>query len=121
MFIRSRRQVVLTYVALYPDPIRIRGGEQVELQRQDDEYPGWWWCQSAEGRQGWVPESILEINGAKARILVDYDARELSVKTGDVVETLQYLGGWVWVTNTEGQSGWIPEKCLAPRNLDRGQ
>lgn len=33
-------------------------GEEVTVVDRDDA-GGWWWCRTADGRQGWVPVEVL--------------------------------------------------------------
>ena len=43
----------------------------------------------------------------------DYTARELSVRAGVEVLVQDRICGWMWVTDTDGNEGWIPETCVA--------
>jgi len=108
-----RFKVDKTYAAQYPDPISGLTGHRLLVQRQDDEYPGWWWCRGPDGREGWVPETCLRSDGANAVLLRDYDARELSASAGEELEVHEQLLGWARATNSEGQTGWLPANCLA--------
>ena len=54
--------------------------------KDDPEHPGWRWCTAPDGRSGWVPEEILQrpLTG-EAVLTTDYDATELTVRAGEVV------------------------------------
>lgn len=90
----------------------MRAGERVQVGRDDPEFPGWRWCTASDGRQGWVPEDLLEADGASATMRRDYTARELDVRAGAEVGLGEAIHGWVWATDTAGRSGWIPVSCL---------
>src|SRR5215813_2499276 len=106
--------VVKPYVAQYSNPIEFALGELVELQREDAEYPGWWWCRAPSGKEGWVHESFLERSGNTARGLSAYSARELSVSGGERGRIIHCLGGWVCLRLESGLQGWLPETHVGP-------
>jgi SH3-like domain-containing protein len=89
-------------------------GDRVQVGRDDPEFPGWWWCTGPDGRQGWVPEQLLQRQGTHATMLRSYTARELSVRAGADVSVGETMHGWVWATDIDGRSGWIPLSCLCP-------
>jgi len=101
--------VVKSYVAQYSDPIEFASGELIELEREDPEYPGWWWCRAPTGKEGWVHRSFLERSARKAKGLSAYSARELSVSRGERGQILQSLDGWVCFRLESGLQGWLPE------------
>jgi SH3-like domain-containing protein len=109
---RRRVRVRIDYVAQYPNPIRGRTGQSVTVVRRDSEYPEWVWCIGPDGREGWVPLIVLQINEEDAVLVRDYDARELSVNAGDDVEVHEEIGGWMRVSSADGHTGWIPAHCL---------
>ncbi|GAC1372775.1 MAG: hypothetical protein PVS3B1_29990 [Ktedonobacteraceae bacterium] len=37
-----------------------------------------------------------------------YTARELTVTVGDELTTSQQESGWLWCTNQQGESDWVP-------------
>ena len=106
-------RVVREHTAQYPDPIVVRRGDRVLVGADDPEFPGWWWCTGPDGRSGWVPEPLLQREGAEGVLLQDYTARELSVEAGAEVILDHTLCGWAWVTAPDGRAGWIPETCIA--------
>ena len=97
----------------YLDPITVRAGDRVQVGRDDPEFPGWRWCTGPDGRAGWVPEDLLQRDGATATMARDYTARELDVRAGLDVVLGESMHGWVWATDADGRSGWIPLSCLA--------
>jgi hypothetical protein len=98
------------YQAAYADPITMRSGEPLLFEGKEDNWQGWtWlWCTNQSGKSGWVPQNyVLQLeSGYLARC--DYNAIELSVQTGEILEISQAESGWLWCTNQSGQSGWVP-------------
>lgn len=124
--------VIKAHQRSYDDPVRLRAGERVRITKRDlweDEHL-WLWCVKVDADDepgGWVPASLLQIEGdinaditttreidggEKAVAARDYSALELSVTPGEVVQAGEAIGGWVWVQNRAGESGWVPAGCL---------
>ena len=64
-------EVTKAYTSQYPDPICFDVGAVVQVQRDDPEYPGWFWCRGPSGKAGWVhrsPAAEPEIDGITADI-----------------------------------------------------
>jgi SH3-like domain-containing protein len=55
--------------------------------------------------------AINERDGT-ARALRDYDAHDLSVRTGDAVEVIEKESGWDRGRNPSGAIGWVPFACV---------
>jgi len=106
-------RIAQDYSTQYPNPITVRAGDRVEVGRDDPENPGWRWCTGPDGREGWVPEDLLQPDGSGASMRRDYTARELDVRTGTDVVLGETMHGWVWATAADGRSGWIPLSCVA--------
>ena len=107
------RQVVVVrdYVAQYPDPIVVGRGAEVLVEREDPEFPGWWWCRAADGRAGWVPVDLLAsppAPGTSVRVVADYSARELTVHAGMSLELLEERAQWILTRAPNGAIGWLP-------------
>ena len=102
-------RVQKAYRAVYPDPITLCPGDDVTVERRDDEYPTFVWCTATRtGKSGWVPDAYLDLSRAPATALRDYDAAELSVEVGDELVVLEELGGWLWCRRPTGELGWVP-------------
>lgn len=125
----TTHKIVSSYTSAYPEPIRLHAGEMVSVAQKDTEWPGWVWCRSVDGREGWVPEKYLrkignELETTSARPAAggsssgayiaarDYDATELTVNEGDLVALLYQESGWGWCRNENGRAGWVPLECL---------
>lgn len=94
-----------------------RAGEQLEATGWVEvwrETPGWtWrWCRDSQGREGWVAEALLVVNGTEATLREDYDARELTVAVGARLIVERELAGWALCHTAEWASGWVPLECL---------
>ena len=101
----------------YHDPLRVRRGDMLRVGREDNEYPGWWWCTSIDAKQGWVPADLLGPTvkpGATLKILGDYESTELALQHGDMLEVQQHHGDWLLVRNADDQTGWVPIACVEP-------
>jgi SH3-like domain-containing protein len=107
-----RGRVIKDYDTPYPEPFVIRKGDLLKPSERDSEWEGWIWCTNAEGKSAWVPESFLAIDGESARVLEDYDARELTVRVGDVLELIKEEAEWFWCRDKDGEFGWVPGNYL---------
>lgn len=105
---KRKVRIKLEHRIEYPNPIQVTAGEKVTVGREDDEYPGWKWCQAPNGREGWIPVELLAQEGAEATVLHDYSARELAVQPGEEVEVEDARHHWLLVRNARGEQGWIP-------------
>ena len=92
--------ILRDYTTQYADPIRLAAGERFTLTGKADRWDDradwvWLWGIAADGREGWIPAEFVEqrdpTTGVARR---DYDARELTVKVGDEVESLVSAAGW---------------------------
>lgn len=100
------------------DPIELKAGDVVNLGEEfkdDDMWPNWIKCVSRKtGKSGWTPIQILQFDGETGTAVTDYTAKEMTVAVGDMVNGDNELNGWLWcVRESDGQSGWVPKKCLA--------
>jgi len=108
----SRIIVGATYTAQYADPISFRAGDRLDVERQDAEFPEWYWCRNDGGKQGWVHVEYLSARAGSAVGLKSYSARELTVTGGEHGQVIEALGGWVRVELDDGRKGWIPESVV---------
>lgn len=104
----KRVRVITAYQAQYPDPIRVKAGEQIRVGREDPEFPGWKWCTASDGCSGWVPIELLSGSAPDASIIQDYSAQELSVVVGEELNIEDARHSWLLVRNATGEHGWIP-------------
>jgi hypothetical protein len=108
----SSYRVTTDYRAAYLDPIVMSAGETLRIGEFDPEHDGWVWCTGQTGKSGWVPQAYIEQRGEVGVALRDYDATELSVRAGEELSASDEVSGWVWATNSHGQSGWVPAEIV---------
>ncbi len=118
----SLLRVITDYDAPYPYPISAKAGEMVtvDLAKRSD-IPGWLWCTARDGKSGWVPESYLERKGGSVRLRVDYDAIELTIRTGSILTAHKLECGFYWVTDRNGHQGWVPANHVEPVSTGRAE
>lgn len=105
--------VTEVHTSSFPNPIRLKKGEVVQIEKKETEFAGWLWTTTGDGNSGWAPESLLEISGASAVVKEDYYARELDTKVGEELTVHRELNEWYWVSNTAGEYGWVPVRTVA--------
>ena len=105
----SQVRVITDYEAPYPDPVAVKVGDEVSVDRdKKTELAGWVWCTNRAGQGGWVPEAYLDDQGDRGILRCDYDAVELTVRVGELLTVHKTESGFLWVTNQAGQDGWVP-------------
>ena len=102
--------VIQSYAKTYPDPIRGKFGDKLEIGEPDPDNPDWIWCVGPELRWGWVHHSVIDRD--LQCLTEDYDARELDVEAGELVTVEKTLSSWAWCINDNGEAGWVPVSCL---------
>jgi hypothetical protein len=106
-------RVITSRARDHVENIRIRDGESVVVGHRNQQYPEFLWCAAEDGHAGWVPEQFLHMDTDKeATALRDYDASQLTVVKGELVEALEHVGVWIRCRNHAGTEGWVPEHCL---------
>ena len=116
---RSLQEVVVgeTYAAQYADPIALRQGDIVQVQRADAEFVEWLWCRGPDGKEGWVHRSFLSASSGHATAISDYSAKELTASEGERGRLLEVLDGWALVELEGSRVGWVPERVLHTSNI----
>ncbi len=102
-------EIAKAYTSQYPDPIGFDAGAVVQVERDDPEYPGWFWCRAPSGRKGWVHRSFLAACAGTTTSVQDYSAKELTVVGGERGTLLHSLDGWAYIRLDNGDEGWIPQ------------
>ena len=105
---KTMGRVVSEYQSAYTEPFVIRAGEKLTAGDRVSEWAGWVWCTNQMGKSRWVPEKYLARKGNVCTALCDYEATELAVRVGEILELGQEESDWVWCANQSGQSGWVP-------------
>lgn len=111
----QRVRVVESYVAQYTNPVQFSTGDPLSVGHRDHQWPGYVWCTDKAGRSGWAPDSYLAMTGEhQAKALRDYDATEITVTRGEVLEVLDEAGGWLLCSTSSGLRGWVPAEHVEP-------
>ena len=104
-------KVTKVYQRSRENPVSGKAGDVLETGKTDD-WDGngniWLWCKDKEGREGWIAEEVLELDGERAILKTDFNALELSVQTGETLEGTEKLAAWLLSKNQQGQTGWLP-------------
>ena len=101
-------RVIADYRSAYRRPWVMRAGEQLSIGQRQSEWDGWIWCANQRGQARWVPEKYVQRKGDSCVALCDYQAAELSVSVGEELIIDSEESGWIWCTNRQGRSGWVP-------------
>ena len=113
--IPKRVRVVQSHVTSAPDPVRFVTGDVVSVGHHDQQWRSYVWCTDQSGHAGWVPDFYLEMTGAhEATALRDYDATELTVAKGELLDVLEEAGGWLRLRTSRGHEGWVPGDNVEP-------
>ncbi len=104
----TKIKVVKAYRSAYPDPLRLLAEDSITIGERPCEWEGWLWCTDSTGKSGWIPESFIQREGDYGTMVTDYDATELTVEEGDILEVVGQEAGWYWCTTEDGQTGWVP-------------
>jgi uncharacterized protein YgiM (DUF1202 family) len=107
-----------SYTVCYPNPIVLRKGDRVAIEKWETnpEWLGWAFCVDSRGIKGWVSKKYLNVDGSIGTVVADYDATELEVTAGQTVRGQREEFGWAWVEDSEGRQGWVPLKVLSPQS-----
>ncbi len=91
-------------------------GDRVVFVRDDDGNPGWFYGRTAGGVAGYFPAEWFDVARERheATARRDYDAMEISVTAGHVVEAVDSIAGWRLVRTADGRVGWVPGRILEP-------
>lgn len=101
--------VVSHYERPYEDPISVAAGDAVtpDFDKHTD-ITGWVWCTARDGRAGWTPRAWLVQSGDAWRIHRAFDAIELTVAPGEVLDVMLEESGFFWASKADGETGWVP-------------
>ena len=111
----QRYHVIEGYQSPYPEPIIFRKGEKVIIGKEftdDPDWKDWIWCEGEHDNQAWVPKQYLEIKKNTGTFLTDYNALELSVVVGEVLNIYETVNGFGMAEKSNGERGWVPLKNL---------
>ena len=111
----TRVRVTASRARDHIDNIRFRAGTDLVVGRRNLQYPEFVWCATEDGLAGWVLETRLEITGpGEATAKTDYDAAQLTVVKGEILDVLDRTASWWRCRNAGGVEGWVPVGSLEP-------
>jgi len=101
------------YQRPYDDPIAVKAGDIVkpDASRKTDLF-GWVWCEGPDGRAGWTPLQWIDRTAKPWRMTRDFNALELTFKTGDRLSLLFGESGFAMARMEDGSEGWAPMGLL---------
>lgn len=111
----QKYRVIQDYQSPYPDPIVFRRGEKVTVGREfkdDPDWLNWRKCEGKDKNAAWVPVQYLTIEGKKGIFKQDYNARELTIVTGEILGIYEVLNGFGMAEKSNGNKGWVPMRNL---------
>ncbi len=95
--------------------IRFRAGDDLVVGRRNQQFPEFVWCATESGLAGWVVETRLQMTGPGEAIATsDYDAAQLTVVKGEILDVLDRTASWWRCRNAGGVEGWVPADSLEP-------
>ena len=108
-------RVIKDYVSPYPESIFFHKGEWVKVGKkfkEDPDWQSWVWCEGENGKKAWVPEDFLDSDGKNGIFNREYDARELSVRVGEVLTVFKVVNGFGMSEKPDGARGWVPMRNM---------
>lgn len=95
------------------DPLFLQPGDEVTTGMTDQTWPGWVWAENNQGKNGYVPEEILEPLGeGRFSVMEVFDPTVLTLKRGDQLESIKQYQRWHWCRNQAGAEGWVADYLL---------
>lgn len=92
---------------------QVLAGEIIHYERKPTIYAGWLWCTNSRGDSAWAPEGwVMILDSEYCRFIRDYDASELIIEIGQILEGDTIESGWVLVSDKRKKNGWVPLECL---------
>lgn len=109
-----RVRAIKEHTAIYADPICVKAGDRITLTGKTDEWDGhiWLWAVGADGKAGWVPDTIVEKRGERLQVNRDYSAIELTCTKDEILNLVEKTHGWAWCRSSAGNEGWVPLRIL---------
>ena len=101
--------VVKPYERPYENPLAIAAEASVvpDFEKRTD-IEGWVWCTAKDNRSGWVPSSWLVKGDGTRRVRHQFNAIELTVVPGEILDVTFAESGIFWATKQKGEAGWVP-------------
>jgi hypothetical protein len=104
-------RVIKDYESPYPHPLIFQKGEMVKIGEEfndDPDWKDWVWCEGSNNINAWAPKQYLEMCEGQGTFIRDYNAMELSLTTGEVLEMDEIVNGFGMAEKPDGTRGWAP-------------
>lgn len=113
----NQRTVLQSHKASYSDPIRLAKGGILRLTGRQELWDGhrWLWAVAEDGKEGWVPDTLIAGAGNRTIASRDYSAIELTCAAGDILDVAWETHGWALCRKSDGTEGWVPLANLSER------
>jgi hypothetical protein len=113
-----RFRVTKKYVREFEIAPRVNAGDEVRFAWYDQKNPGWFFGQTLAGIEGYFPTLWFNIQeeSNRAEAQREYDAMELTVEVGQILEVLDTIGRWLLVRAENGSVGWVPKENVVLAN-----
>lgn len=93
--------------------IRFKEGDSLSVGHRNQVHPAFVWSATEDGHHGWVPEDYLEfVSERDAVARRDYDSTHLTVISGEILDVIDQVGGYLLCRTAAGVEGWVPESCV---------
>lgn len=93
--------------------LSVKVGDVIGVGHRNQQYPEMYWCTPEDGNSGWMADSYFDFTSEhEAVVTKDYDASQLTVVEGEVVDVLDTVGEWWLCRNDRGIIGWVPHRIL---------
>jgi hypothetical protein len=111
--------VLKPYERPYSDPIAVKAGDRLYPDfAKHTGIEGWVWCKAEDGRSGWTPRNWMQRAGEEWRITRDFNAIELNIQPGEILDIGFEQSGFYWVRKSSGETGWVPCVNVAVRQTE---
>lgn len=115
-FMKNRNLTAIeNYSICYHDPLDLTPEDFVEViksESADSDWFGWHYCKDGTGKEGWISNDYMRVEGKSGKILKNYTAKELDATVGDQFLALYDSCGWSWCRNKNGDEGWLPNNIF---------
>jgi len=106
-----KARVIKQYISEFPDPLLLKKGDGVHIDLSMDKHAGWKFGHT-DDNQGWIPEAYLDIKGDTGTLIRGYDATELTLKEGQLLDIHDEESGWLWCKTEDEKFGWCPKEVV---------
>ena len=108
-------RVLKAWTASYADPIYLAKRDTLFLTGKMDTWGGhiWVWAKCADGREGWIPDTLPVTCDGVTRARSAYTAQELTCAQAQILCVLNQTHGWSFCQSEDLREGWVPDSHLA--------